>query len=260
MKSAMHITTKWLVLACALAANLFCGMAHADALADLKSALLRLQGQAPLKATLDLKNWHRLGEGKEASETEGRASLAMDDGPRGLQVLYGKDMLARIESEASARGKNPDAKTPTQDAVRELDAAGLRSVVSAAPALLREIDGARYTGEKIDAFGGKPARQLSFEFSIANLSERERKYAKKFEGNLDIWIAEDGTPLASRMRQSASGRAFVVVGFEQQMNEDRVFGLVGDRLYTQRKETHSSSAGAGIRSESRVVRSLQLSS
>lgn len=234
------------------------GPARADGLADLKAALSRLQGQSPLKATIELKSVRRLGEGKELEESSAHASLSVEDGARGMQVFYSKETLMRAEAEARAKGKDPKNKTPTVTALSELSTAELRPMVAAVLGLSRQIEEGIFKGEKLDTYNGKPARLLSFEFSMDRLTERERKYVKKMESTLDLWIAADGTPLASNFRQSGSGRAFVVVSFEQKYDEDSIFGLSGDRLLLMRKESRLSSSGAGEKMESKVVKTLQL--
>jgi hypothetical protein len=242
-------------------AGLLAGAAHADGLADLKAALGRLPGQTPVKAQLEVKTWSRSGEGKEAQEHSGLASVAVEDGARGLQVLYAKDMLGRVEQEERAASKDPNkAKTPTLQALREMRSTELNPMLSAAASLARDIDEASFSGEKADSYNGKPARLLSFAYSVDKLSDKDRKYVKNFESVLEVWIAADGTPLASRRRDNVSGRAFVVVSFEAKSEEERVYQQVGDRLLTLRRESHSSSSGAGEKSESRVVKTLQLQS
>ena len=244
-------------------AGLFClmaGVAQADGLADLKGALSRLQAQAPVKGVVELKAWRKTGDGKEAEESNGQASIVVEDSPRGLQVLYGKDVLSKVESEERARAKDPNLKAPTIYAMSELDTSALRPMVSAAAGLARQVEEATFKGEKADAYAGKPARVLSFEMPIEKLSERNRKYVKKFESVLDIWIAADGTPLASRHNLNVSGRAFVVVSFEQKSDDECVYSQVGDRLVTVRKTSKNSSSGAGEKQESKVTRTLQVQS
>ena len=93
----MRTSNKFLVVTVAGLLSMLCGMAQADGLADLKAALVRLQGHAPLKASIEAKTWSRQGEGKEQEETNGLANVAIDDGARGLQVLYSKEMLSPAE-------------------------------------------------------------------------------------------------------------------------------------------------------------------
>src|SRR5579871_1519309 len=83
-----------------LAALAAAPLARADGLADLKAALARLQAQTPLKATLEVKTSEKQGEGNDAVEKLGEASIALEDGARGLQLLYAKDTLARMEAES----------------------------------------------------------------------------------------------------------------------------------------------------------------
>jgi len=77
---------RWFMILMAIAAN----AAHADGAADLKAALERLQEQAPLKATLDANVWRREGEGKEAEETKGQASVGIEEGARGMELNYSR--------------------------------------------------------------------------------------------------------------------------------------------------------------------------
>jgi hypothetical protein len=240
--------------------SLVCGVARADGLADLKAALVRLQGQAPLKASVEAKTWSSRGEGKELEETNGLAIVTIDDGSRGLQVLYSKDMLARLELEEHAKEKNAKAKTPTLSAFKEFNSTELRPMISASGSMLRALEKHVFKSEKAESYNGKPARLLNFDFPLEKLPEDARKYVKKFEGSLDIWIAADGTPLASRAMQNMSGRAFVVVSFENKNESESVYTQVGDRLLTVRKETKNSSSGMGEKGETKVVKTLQVQS
>lgn len=240
--------------------SLFCGTARADGLADLNAALARLQGQTPVKAQIESKTWRREGEGKEAEDDSGQATVAVEGGPGGLQVLYGKELLAKVEAEQRAKVKDSRTKTPTGFALGEMKATELRSMVSAAGALSREIDEAVFSGEKVDSYKGKPARLLSFTLSLDKVPEKDRKYVKKFDGGIDVWIAADGTPLASHFHIDVSGRAFVVISFTQKTDETRQYGVSGDHLLLLRKESRNATSGAGEKVESKIIKTLQLQS
>lgn len=232
--------------------------ARADGQSDLKAALQRLQGPSPLKATLETKTWHRNGEGKDTIETNGQASVAIEDGTRGLQLFYSPEILARMDAEAQAQARNPNAKTPTLTAAREFSPNDLRPMIFAAGNLARMLERATFKSEKADSYQGKPARLLSYELGADTLSDRDRKYVKEFDGRLLVWIAADGTPLASRLTQNVHGRAFMVVSFDAKSEEQNVYGLAGERLVTLRKESSNSSAGMGERGEEKVVKTLLL--
>jgi hypothetical protein len=234
------------------------GLAHADGQADLRAALARLQGQAPLKANAQARDWRRTGDGKDAKETQGQVTIALEDGPRGLQPLYSHELLARVDAESRAAVKDKDAPRPLSQALAQLGFNELRGLSSAAPALLREIDDARYKGETAEAWGGKPARKLQFEGSMDSLSESNRKYVKEFKLVLTVWIAADGTPLASLRHLDVSGRAFVVVTFEQHSDDQRSYAVAGDRLVATSDEEKGSAKGAGEAQAYRIERSLQV--
>ncbi len=240
--------------------SLLCGTARADGLADLNAALARLQGQMPIKAQVESKTWRREGEGKAAEEDSGQATVAVEGGPAGLQVLYSKEVLAKVEAEQRARVKDPKVKTPIGFALGEMKATELRSMVSAADALSREIEEAVFSGEKMDSYKGKPARLLSFTLSLDKVPEKDRKYVKKFEGGIEVWIAADGTPLASHFHFDVSGRAFVVISFTQKTDETRQYGVSGDHLLLLRKESKNATSGAGEKVESKIIKTLQLQS
>ena len=232
--------------------------AHADAQSDLKTALRRLQTATPLKATLETRATHRNGEGKEATEISGQASVVIDDGARGMQLSYGPEILARMDAESLAVARNPNANTPTLTAAREFSPNELRPMIYAAGTLARTLEKAVFKGERADNWQGKPARLLSYDIGADTLSERDRKYVKEFDGRLSVWIAADGTPLASRMTQNVHGRAFMVVSFDARMEEQNLYAVAGERLVTLRQESSNSSSGMGEKGEHKVVKTLQL--
>jgi len=250
----MRLTHTLCLAALALSAQ----AAHADAQSDLKAALARLQGSTALKAALDTRTWHRNGDGKDAIETSGQASVQIEDGARGMQLSYSPDMLARMDAESQALARNPNAKTPTLNAAREFTPNDLRPMIFAAASLSRQLERASFKGDKLDSYQGKPARQLTYEVGADTLSDRERKYVKDFDGKLVVWITNDGTPLASRMTQNAHGRAFVVVSFDAQDEESSVYAVIGERLVAVRRERHNNSGGMGERGEDKVTKTLQV--
>ncbi len=246
---------KWLA---AGALMLACAGARADGVADLRAALGRLAAGAPVKATLEIRSWHRNGQGKDAEEDQGSIGMQIEDGPRGLALTYPRELLARVEAEQRARARDANSKTPLLAALREADPGELLSLVSAAPRLARLLERAVFKGERADNVAGKAARLLTFAIPMSTLSERERKYAKKMESTFEIWIGADGTPMASRARQKISGRAFVVVSFESSNSEDCVYTVAGERLLTLRRDVHDAASGAGEASEAKSTSILQL--
>ncbi|MRV74140.1 hypothetical protein GJ700_20740 [Duganella sp. FT92W] len=240
-----------------LGAMLLAGAARADGLADLKGALQRLHASTPVKGVLKAETSRKVGEGSDVDEYAGSAAVTVEDGAQGLRLQYGRDLLARMDADQLAAAKNPNAKTPALYALKELGPDDLRPMVSAAENLARHIERATFKEEKSAEWQGKPARQLTFTVPVKVLSDRERKYLKEFDGVFDVWIAQDGTPLASHLNWRGAGRAYVVVSFEVRQEVRSTYALSGDRLLTTRLESRFSNAGAGEKSEVKTVKTLQ---
>jgi hypothetical protein len=211
-----------------------------------------------LRASVQAHDWRRTGEGKSAKETQGQATIGLEDGPRGLQPLYSHELLERADAEARAAVKDKSAAKPVAQALGQLGFAELRSLSSAAAVLQREIDDAAFKGESAGNWAGKPARRLVFEGSVDNLPQQDREYVRDFKSVLTVWIAPDGTPLASTRHLDLSGRALVVISFEHHSDEQRSFAAVGDRLVTTSDEEKGHAKGAGETQEYRTERSLQV--
>jgi hypothetical protein len=246
-------------LACAflaIATALSAPAARADGQSDLRAALVRLGGSAPMKATLEVSTLERRGEGKDAFEKPGQAAVQLEDGPAGLQVRYAPELLARLDAEGRARARDPEAKTPAINALKDVDATEIRPLVAAANALARQLDGATFKTERADTWRGRAARVVRFAIPIETLSAEQKRYVKHFDGTLDVWIAADGTPLASVQHVSVSGRAMVLISFEARDDNERTYAVAGDRLVIVREEWHNVSSGAGEHGDQRIVKTL----
>ncbi len=232
--------------------------ALADGLADLKAQLAKPQGSAAVVGTLDVKFWRRQGEGTDAEELTGNASVSVDDGPQGLRMFFGRNTLNRAQDEDRAKEKDSKARTPTSSALVKLNSGELRDMTAAAQTLLRALEKAQFKGERADSYDGKPARLLSFELGMDKIAEKDRKYVKSFEGKLEVWVDADGTPLASKTHMHARGSAFLVLNVEVDSDEDYVYTQAGERLLAVRKEVRNKNSGAGDKSEQRTTHTLTL--
>ena len=243
-----------LVAALALAPAL----AHADGLADLKSALQRLGAPQPIKAVVTLKAQARRGDGADATLDQGGASLALEDDAQGLRLQFGADVLARLRAEDAAREQDAKAPTPTTLALQSLGARDVRGLTAATETVSRFLARATFKQETATTLNGQPARLLTFELGPGKLREQDRKYIKETEGSLQIWIAADGTPLEARSQLLLKGRAFLVVSFEMNSVDRMVFARQGERLLIVTRERVDKGSGAGDTSETTLDYALQL--
>ncbi len=229
----------------------------ADTLADLKGALARLNGQEPLRASLDYQFWSRQGDAKQPVVTEGRATTQIEDGPQGLKMSWSRGLLQAAAQESRAKAQDPEKKTPTRRALESLKAVEVCDYLNGAAELLRTLDQAQLTGEQPDTWQGRPARLLTFKVNPA-LDKQSRKYIKEMEATAKVWVGPDGLPLAAENWVRLKGRAFLVIGFEQQQKEEFRFARTGNRLVVVHHVQESSGSGGGEQGQTRTVMDLSL--
>ena len=230
--------------------------AHANGLPELKQALQRLQGEAPIKGQVQVKSENHSNEGKDDAEVEiGQVSLPFDDGPQGLRLQFPQALMEKAVAEDQSRDSNPKASAPTATGLAELGYRQVREMTRAAETLARQIQRSSFKGERMDNWQGKPAKVLSFDVP----QRRPNKYVKSFSQVLDVWVASDGTPLASRIKQTVSGRAMMVVSFESSTSEEAHYSVVADRLVALKRSFSGSGSGMGERGRQQRWFALDLS-
>lgn len=230
--------------------------ARADSLDALREVLKTLRGTSPLKATATatLSGAGRGDTGKSRTEA-GSAAVTVDAGAHGLRLAYAPDLLARLSAEGAAETRDPNAPTPIRKALDKLKPEALVDLAHAAAALLRELEGARLTGERSESWQGVPARVLSVQIPTEKFLAL--KGVKKASVTFDIWIDANGRPLASKTRAVVSGRVAMVVSFDATFVEDTVYAVLGDRLVVRRRELVESVSGLAAGGDSRTTLSLQ---
>ncbi len=241
-----------------ITASLLTTAAWADGWSDLQSALERLQGTAPISAQLETEVWSTTGDDEDKTETHALASVLLKDDENGFQMLYKAPLLSVMEQEQEAAVTDPGAKTPTLEAVAALTPNDLRSMLSAANMLKRQLEDSEFTQEESSTYEGSAARLLTFEKGLEALPENEREHVKEFESTIKVWIADNGTPLASESNMRVKGRFMVVIKFEFTEAATNRYVTEGQRLVVVERESHNHSSGAGEKEDSREVRRLMV--
>jgi hypothetical protein len=217
------------------------GVAHADAAGDLKEALRRLPGTTDFAGTLAVEMHHTSGQGKDAREHSGSLGLKVEDGAAGLRLTYPRDVVARLDAESLARERDPKAPAATVAGAASITTLDVRSMIGSAEALSQLLVRSTLTGESAAELDGAKVRVLHFSTGLApDLDEKQRQYVKDHTGTLDVTLGADGVPLASRLQDSITGRAFLVVSFKLGTIQDCIYAKAGDRLVTTRRETQTS--------------------
>ena len=212
--------------------------AHADGLADLTNALNKLQGKAPITAKLTAEVVVNRGEGEDKVIKNGNVDVVLSDGDQGLQVTFSNQVLENIDIESNEKIKDEDADTPTLNAIDRLEATELRSYVSAASSLLRQLERATFIDEQEIQYQDTNARVLNFEMPMESIvsDKKTREYVDKFESSYQVIINEQGIPLETRLEFSGKGRAYIVLSLKAYGNGLSKFTVVDNRLVTVHQE------------------------
>ena len=254
---ARHATTPraWL----ATLAFSLCAAApvQAGGLEDLKAALAKLQGASPVKAvaTARVQSTNKDDDDKARQES-GSATVALEDGPQGLRLLYSPDLLAKAHAESAARQKDSKAATPTRSALNELTMLDVSNLTKAAAVLARKVETAQFKSERTETLNGQTVRVVSLDLAL----DKNQKFVKSASSTMDVWIDAEGRPLKSRSQSQVSGRAYMVITFDMQGSEEKTYAVAGDRLVVTRLESRQSGSGAGQSGDSRSTISLSLQS
>jgi len=230
--------------------------ARPDPLAQLVSALARLPATTPVRARVEHRVSFTQGD-DEPAPPPGTASATASAGPEGLRITWSPSLLARAEAEERERLQNPDAFTPTRDAVSDLRTLALARAFDAVPEMLRSLHEATVLEDKVEPFEGAPTRVLLLQVKPA-IASRDRKYVRDVEATLRIWLGPDGVPLAADRRVLLKGRIFLIITFEIEQKESLRFGRSGDRLVVLRQESDNRSSGAGERRDRLAMTTLSL--
>jgi hypothetical protein len=227
-----------------------------DPLAQLAGALARLPATTPVRARVEHRVTFAQGD-EEPPPAPGTATATASSGPEGLRVAFSPSLLARAEAEERDRLQNPDAPTPTRDAVGDLRTLALARSLDAVPEMLRSLHDAKVLEDKVEPFEGAPTRVLLLEVKPA-IASRDRKYVKDIEATARVWLGADGVPIATDRRVLLKGRIFLIITFEIEQKESLRFGRSGDRLVVLRQESDFRSSGAGERRDRFAVTTLSL--
>lgn len=217
----------------------FTSCVEADGVADLRAALERLQGDGPISGMLESTVVDYRGKGKDKVEKNGRVAINLEDGKRGLQITFSNEVLDLVDAEAYNKIKDENADTPTLNAVNRIEATELKTLLSSASSLIRRLEQATFIDEQEIDYLGKAMRILNFELPIETIvsDKRTREYVDNFQGNFQIIIDQDGTPLETQLDFEGDGRAYIVLTMEAYGSGVTKFKVIDQRLVTMHQET-----------------------
>jgi hypothetical protein len=194
---------------------------------------LHAQTRVAVRLRMDL----RLERTLHRQTVRGEASLQVDveEDESGLRVRWEPDLLRQANEEERTHDQEPDRLTPLREGLKDLDPARLGHLLDQTGSLAGLTKGDPVE-ESAEAFEGRDARRLVFQFE-PRLSWTERYYLRKSEGRFKVWIASDGTPLASESHATFNGKTSRAFGrFEGSTTVRTRYAVAGGRLRVAERE------------------------
>jgi hypothetical protein len=230
----------------------------ADGLADFRSALQRLQPTDPIVVNAQFKLFGRSGENDELIEREGLINLRLEDGVDGLHAVYSPELIAQLHAEELAKIADENVKNSALNAVGQFEYWEWRELLYPAAQLELVLGRYHFAGEKQAVLNGRQTRQLTFRMPKEKIEKEFRKYVKKYKNHLQVWIDEQGVPIASQLTEKGSGRIFIVIGFTFQNSIHTEYQQHGGRLLAVKREVKDESSGATMQSQRHFISTLDI--
>lgn len=218
--------------------------AYADGLVDLNAALEHLNGSEPITAYYEVESLQvsDADDKDDRKETNASVKVKLTDNEQGLQITYSKEVMDKIEREAMQKTLNEESETPTLTAVRDINATGMRNLLSASSGLQRMIAKAEFIGEEALMTNEQPSRLLSFSLPIDAIidDKKTRDYVNKFEGKYTVLINSEGVPIESNIQFNGKGSAFVILTVKASSTNYSRYEVVNKRLVRVQNDYESS--------------------
>lgn len=229
---------------------------HADRLADLRAVLQRLQGNAPVKAQITVRNTRKGGDEDEQKINSEEGTVVAEQGPQGLRLSWSAQLVEEARKAAWQRAANPEATTSRGAGLSVLGADEAAALLDAADPLLLEIDRATLLEDKVEPRGGKPTRVLVLK-PRESFSAAERKSLKSREDVLKIWLDDAGLPVALD-RQVHLKFSKLLISFRVSTHATRTYAVTADHLIATTASDESTGAGLGQSGESHKISRVTL--
>lgn len=228
----------------------------ADGLTNLRTNLAKLGGGDAVKATVDYGFWQQTTEDKKPVQTQGKVIVNVEDGPQGLRLGWGKQVLQQAAQESRAKAKDPEKTTGTRTALKTVDAIEAAELMNYAEPLLRSLEGAQLLEEKAESWQGHPAQLLILKVE-PKMPASQKKYIKKMDLQAKVWVGADGMPLATSINMAFTASRFFI-SFEGTQKEERHFQKSGNRLVVASVLSEDTSSGFGQSTASKKTTTVNL--
>src|SRR3954453_19057082 len=115
--------------------------AYADTVGDMRAALARLGGRAPIAATYEVQRSGK-SEGRFINDNfTGKVSIEIESDAAAFRLVFAQTLLKTIDDEQAVSLRDPKKDTPMLNALWEVSPISASQALNFAPALVRMIDG-----------------------------------------------------------------------------------------------------------------------
>ncbi|HEY1771883.1 MAG TPA: hypothetical protein VGH91_01675 [Gammaproteobacteria bacterium] len=239
-----------LVLLC-----LTCASAQADALTDLTAKLKTLEAPTAVKGTLDAS--YDEFDAKGVADKTKSARFKLDiDGSDGLQMHLSPELVQTLSAEETANAADPEKPTPNMDLLREMNPLRIQHMLSAAPTLLRDLDGATGQVTKPAKLGGADVIQLTVSLPF-RAPKKDSDAAKDWQDTFTVWLDSQGMPLQVQDQIHAKFCKFFLCVTVDDSYSDTLHVVGGRLVITALSQEHQQS-GLGQDAHTKTTATLQL--
>ena len=229
--------------------------AQADALTDLTAKLKTLTIPAPVKGTLDA-SYDEFDAKGVADKTKSARFRLEVDGSDGLQMHLSPELVQALSAEETANAADPDKPTPNMDLLREMNPLRIEHMLSAAPTLLRDLDGATGPVTKPAKLGAEEVTQLTVSLPF-RAPKKDSDAAKDWQDTLTVWLDSQGMPL--QFEDKVHGKFckfFLCVTVDETYSD--ALRVIGGRLVATAMTLEHQQSGLGQDAHTKTTATLQL--
>ena len=235
------------------------GQVRADVLADLRTTLQGLNAGIEIKGTLDVQSI-KVSPDKDKSRADkqvppARLQLEIDAG-QGLGIHLSSALLQQITAEQQAHAYDPEKTTPTSDLLNQVGPMQVEKIVSAAPGLLRELDGAGSPTITTVQKNGAPVRELSVDVPL-KASKKDSSNISDYKGTMTVSLDAQGMPLSYQQTFHAKFcKFFLCVKVDE--TREATLQIIGGRLVAVAYTDETKQSGLGQDGDNKQVYTLAL--
>ncbi len=178
------------------------------------------------------------------------------DGSDGLQMHLSPALVQTLSAEESANAADPEKPTPNQDLLREMTPLRIQHMLSAAPTLLLDLDGATAPVVKPATLAGANVTQLTVTLPF-RAKKKDSDAAKDWQDSFTVWLDAQGVPLQVEDSVHAKFCKFFMCITIDDIYRDSLKLIGGHLVITALSQEHKQS-GLGQDSHTKTTATLQL--